>query len=108
MLKAHQLFYYGKMSHRTAYGVMNLHGYKVLRGKTKEKKFYFSAVPADKSQKEYNFYTETDAERDRYTYVLATCDSLGAGMSLIATCHVRFFFVCRWMQVIRKSATRTK
>ncbi len=66
VLKSHQLFYYGKMSHRTAYGVLNLDGYRVVRGKSKEKKFCFSIVPADKSEKEYHFYTETDVERDRY------------------------------------------
>lgn len=66
VLKAHQLFYYGKMSHRTAYGVINLQSYQVVRGKAKDKKFCFSIVPVDKSLKEYSFYTETDAERDRY------------------------------------------
>ena len=65
VLKAHQLFYYGKMSHTTAYGVMNLTGYELCQGKTKEKKFYFQAVPPSRDMRVYHFYAETEGARQR-------------------------------------------
>ena len=65
MLKEHQLFYYGKMHHTTAYGVMNLLGYSVAMGKTSDKKFHFEALPPDKHLRTFHFYCETAAERDR-------------------------------------------
>lgn len=68
MLKEHQLFYYGKMHHTTAYGVMNLQGYSVAMGKTSQKKFFFHAPPPEKHMRTYYFYSETAVERDRYIY----------------------------------------
>ena len=65
MLKEHQLFYYGKMHHTTAYGVMNLLSYSVAMGKTSDKKFHFEALPPDKHLRTFHFYCETAAERDR-------------------------------------------
>ena len=66
VLKHHQLFYYGKMHHTTAYGVMNLQGYSISEGKTTEKKFHFHASPPDQHMRTYYFYCETAVERDRY------------------------------------------
>lgn len=74
MLKEHQLFYYGKMHHSTAYGVMNLHGYSVAMGKTSDKRFYFHAPPPDRHMRTFKFYCESAVERDRYFYyTLYTC-----------------------------------
>ena len=65
VLKSHQLFYYGKMSHTTAYGVMNLRGYRIVTGKTKDKKYCFQALPPDSTLRTFRFYTESDGERER-------------------------------------------
>ena len=65
VLKEHQLFYYGKMTHTTAYGVMNLTGYEVCRGKTKETKYYFQAIPPRREMRVYSFYAETEGDRQR-------------------------------------------
>jgi tripartite motif-containing protein 2/3 len=72
VLKDHQLFYYGKMHHTTAYGVMNLHGYSVAMGRTTEKKFYFQAPPPERHMRTYYFYCETAVERDRYATYYTT------------------------------------
>lgn len=53
------------MHHTTAYGVMDLHGYSVVMGKTTDKKFYFHAPPPDKDMRTYYFYCESAVERDR-------------------------------------------
>ena len=73
VLKAHQLFYYGKMSHTTAYEVLNLSGYEVERGKEKDKKFYFHATPPTKEAKLCKFYTESEVERERFVCVCVEC-----------------------------------
>ena len=73
VLKSHQLFYYGKMSHTTAYEVLNLSGYEVERGKEKEKKFYFHATPPSKESKVCKFYTESEVERERFVCVVCVC-----------------------------------
>ena len=74
VLKEHQLFYYGKMHHSTAYGVMNLYGYSVAMGKTSDKRFYFHAPPPDRHMRTFKFYCESAVERDRYFYyTLYTC-----------------------------------
>jgi hypothetical protein len=73
VLKDHQLFYYGKMHHTTAYGVMNLHGYSVAMGRTTEKKFYFQAPPPERHMRTYYFYCETAVERDRWVRALEKC-----------------------------------
>lgn len=68
VLKSHQLFYYGKMHHTTAYGVMDLTGYSVVMGKTTDKRFHFHATPAggkDATLRIYHFYCETAIERER-------------------------------------------
>lgn len=66
VLKDHQLFYYGKMSHTTAYGVMNIKDYSVVCGKSRDKKFYFNVLPPGKDLREYKFYTETEGDRERW------------------------------------------
>lgn len=68
VLKQHQLFYYGKMHHTTAYGVMNFQGYSVAIGKTTDKKFFFHATPPDTNMRTYYLYSETAVDRDRYHY----------------------------------------
>lgn len=54
------------MANRTAQGVLNLQGYEISCGRSKEKRYYFHAVPKDISLKTINFYTEFDSERERY------------------------------------------
>ena len=66
VLKGHQLFYYGQMHHTTAYGVMNLQGYSVAMGDTKDKKFYFEARPPGGHLRTYYLYSESAAERERW------------------------------------------
>ena len=54
------------MSNRTAQGVLNIEGYEISKGKSKEKRHYFQAVPPLKHQKIVNFYAETEIDRERY------------------------------------------
>ena len=53
------------MADRTALGVLNLEGYEVVNGKTKDKKYYFDIVPKFTTLKTVHFYTETEIERER-------------------------------------------
>ena len=68
ILKCNQLFYYGEMSETTAYGVMNLTGYRIGSGSEKSGKYYFTAYPPDDSWRTFYFFAESDAERTRYDY----------------------------------------
>lgn len=65
-----QLFLYGNMSNTTAYGVINIEGFEICRGKTKDKRYYFHAVPPSKDSKMISFYADYDCERERYSYPL--------------------------------------
>ena len=60
-----QLFLYGNMSNRTAYGVINLEGYEACCGKTKDKHYYFHVVPPRKDIKMISFYADYECERER-------------------------------------------
>ena len=53
------------MADRMALGVLNLDSYDLSSGKSKEKKFYFHAVPSYSSLKNVNFYVEIESERER-------------------------------------------
>ena len=93
VLKSHQLFYYGKMSHTTAYGVMNLRGYQILCGKSKDKKYYFNAVSPDKGMREFHFYTETEGDRERWV----TCfGEILSGLSLTPSLGSLIVYHYQW------------
>ena len=56
------------MSETTAYGVMNLTGYRISSGSDKSGKYYFTAYPPDDSWRTFYFFAESDAERTRYVH----------------------------------------
>lgn len=76
VLKACQLFYYGKMTHTTAYGVMNLKGYEATIGHNKVGKFYLQANPPSSDKRTYYFFAESEGERERWLKALRKCSKL--------------------------------
>ena len=65
LIQSGQLFLYGNMSNRTAYEVINISGYEIFRGKTKDKRYYFQAVPPRKDLRTVSFYADYESERER-------------------------------------------
>lgn len=59
------MFFYSNMSQTTAQEVLNIAGYDIATGKTKDKHYYFDAVPPTKDRKVTRFYTETEIDRVR-------------------------------------------
>ena len=53
------------MSQRTAQEVLNIEGYVVSKGKSKDKHYYFDAVSPSKDRKTVHFYAETEIDRVR-------------------------------------------
>lgn len=65
ILKSTQLFYYGAMSETTAYGVMDLTGYKVTSGTEKSGRYHFAARPPLDNLRTFYFFAESEGERAR-------------------------------------------
>ncbi len=60
------MFFYANMSQRTAMEVLNIDGYVVTQGKSKDKHYYFDAVSPTKDRKNVHFYAETEIDRVRW------------------------------------------
>ena len=54
------------MSNTTAYEVINVSGYEVCRGKTKDKRYFFHTTSTKRDSKSISFYADYESERERY------------------------------------------
>lgn len=67
-IQCQQMFFYSNMSQQTAQEVLNIEGYEITTGKSKDKHYYFDAVPPTKDRKTVHFYTETEIDRYRWEW----------------------------------------
>lgn len=65
VLKDKCLYYYKEMTDRTALGVMQLHGYRMVKQPRSGKKLLFSALPATDKKRAFHFYTTSELEFNR-------------------------------------------
>ena len=61
------------MSNTTAYEVINVSGYEVCRGKTKDKRYFFHTTSAKRDSKSISFYADYESERERYICINNSC-----------------------------------